>query len=114
MVDDIGPKHRLAAGLEDLDVTRAGLGAERTRREISLAGGLVALEEQLASLTGQIEQSGYRTRQLQDQFDAYKRATDARLKALESGPAPIAPAGQSAPLDTSADGLEYLTELEQA
>lgn len=67
-----------------------------------LTSRVTSLEEQMAGLTGQIEQNGYRTRQLQDQFDAYKRATEARLKALESGPAPIAPAGQSTPLDTSA------------
>jgi len=67
-----------------------------------LTARVTSLEEQMATLTGQIEQNGYRTRQLQDQFDAYKRTTDARLKALEAGPAPIAPAGQSAPLDTPA------------
>ncbi len=67
-----------------------------------LTSRVTSLEEQMANLTGQIEQNGYRTRQLQDQFDAYKRATEGRLKALEAGPAPIAPAGQSAPLDTPA------------
>ncbi len=67
-----------------------------------LTSRVTSLEEQMANLTGQIEQNGYRTRQLQDQFDAYKRTTEARLKALEAGPAPIAPAGQSAPLDTPA------------
>ncbi|KTT98556.1 tetratricopeptide repeat protein [Sphingomonas sanguinis] len=67
-----------------------------------LTSRVTSLEEQMATLTGQIEQNGYRTRQLQDQFDAYKRATEGRLKALEAGPAPIAPAGQSAPLDTPA------------
>lgn len=67
-----------------------------------LTARVTSLEEQMATLTGQIEQNGYRTRQLQDQFDAYKRTTEGRLKALEAGPAPIAPAGQSAPLDTPA------------
>ncbi|WP_394662261.1 tetratricopeptide repeat protein [uncultured Sphingomonas sp.] len=67
-----------------------------------LTARVTSLEEQMATLTGQIEQNGYRTRQLQDQFDAYKRATEGRLKALEAGPAPIASAGQSAPLDTPA------------
>ncbi len=67
-----------------------------------LTSRVTSLEEQMATLTGQIEQNGYRTRQLQDQFDAYKRTTEGRLKALEAGPAPIAPAGQSAPLDTPA------------
>ena len=44
---------------------------------------VAALEGQMASLTGQVEQTGYRVRQLQDAFDAYKRTTDARLRALE-------------------------------
>ncbi|WP_347093827.1 tetratricopeptide repeat protein [Sphingomonas parapaucimobilis] len=74
-----------------------------------LTSRVTSLEEQMAGLTGQIEQNGYRTRQLQDQFDAYKRATEARLKALESGPAPIAPAGQSAPLDTTATSAAAAT-----
>lgn len=42
-----------------------------------------ALESQLSGLTGQVEQSQYRLRQLEDAFNAYKRSTDARLKALE-------------------------------
>jgi TolA-binding protein len=67
-----------------------------------LTSRVTSLEEQMANLTGQIEQNGYRTRQLQEQFDAYKRGVETRLKALEAGPAPIAPAGQSAPLDTPA------------
>lgn len=79
-------------------------GVPATSALADLSARVTSLEEQLTTLTGQVEQSGYRTRQLQDQFDAYKRATDARLKALESGPAPIAPAGQSTPLDTSGDG----------
>ncbi|MCT8002621.1 tetratricopeptide repeat protein [Sphingomonas sanguinis] len=76
-------------------------GVPATSAISDLTARVTSLEEQMASLTGQIEQNGFRTRQLQDQFDAYKRGTEARLKALESGPAPIAPAGQSAPLDPS-------------
>lgn len=49
-----------------------------------------SLEQQIASLTGQVEQTGYKTRQLQDAFDAYKRQTDARLKAVEGGAGPAA------------------------
>lgn len=44
---------------------------------------VAAVESQLTSLTGQIEQNQYRMRQLEDAFNAYKRSTDARLKALE-------------------------------
>lgn len=44
---------------------------------------VAAVESQLTSLTGQLEQNQYRVRQLEDAFNAYKRSTDARLKALE-------------------------------
>ena len=37
----------------------------------------------MRSVTGQVEQNGFRIRQLEDAFNAYKRTTDARLKALE-------------------------------
>lgn len=47
-----------------------------------------AVESQLSQITGQVEQTQYRLRQLEDAFNVYKRATDARLKALEAGPAP--------------------------
>ncbi len=47
-----------------------------------------ALESQLASMTGQIEQAQYKQRQLEDAFTAFKRATDARLKVLEAGAMP--------------------------
>ena len=46
---------------------------------------VAALENQVQTLTGQVEQDGYRLKQLEDGFSAYKRATDARLKALEAG-----------------------------
>lgn len=47
-----------------------------------------AVESQLSSITGQVEQTQYRVRQLEEAFNTYKRTTDARLKALEAGPAP--------------------------
>lgn len=54
-----------------------------------------AVESQLSTLTGQIEQSQYRLRQLEEAFTAYKRSTDARLKALEDGASAV---GGSAPV----------------
>jgi TolA-binding protein len=45
---------------------------------------VAALENQVTSMTGQVEQGQYRLRQLEEAFNAYKRATDARLKAVES------------------------------
>ncbi|MCD2323664.1 hypothetical protein LQ953_06495 [Sphingomonas sp. IC-56] len=47
-----------------------------------------SLEGQLATLTGQVEQSQYRLRQLEDAFNAYKAATDARMKGFEAPRAP--------------------------
>ncbi|MES2986507.1 MAG: hypothetical protein V4808_01250 [Pseudomonadota bacterium] len=50
---------------------------------VDLGARVMALESQSASLTGQVEQGQYRLRQLEDAFNAYKRSTDARIKALE-------------------------------
>lgn len=67
---------------------------------------VAALENQVQTLTGQVEQDGYRLKQLEDGFAAYKRATDARLKALEDAGASAVPASGSdpviAPVDVSA------------
>ncbi|MBO9499144.1 MAG: hypothetical protein J7483_06785 [Novosphingobium sp.] len=50
---------------------------------------VAALEGQIATLTGQVEQTNYRLRQLEDAYGAYRRTTDARLKALEDAAATI-------------------------
>jgi TolA-binding protein len=63
-----------------------------------LSQRVTSLEGQIASLTGQTEQNGYRVRQLEEAFAAYKRATDARLKALEDRAA-AAPVGIAPPAD---------------
>jgi TolA-binding protein len=42
-----------------------------------------ALESQLSNVTGSIETTQHRVQVLEDAFNAYKRSTDARLKALE-------------------------------
>lgn len=44
---------------------------------------VASLESQITTLTGQVEQNQFRLRQLEDAFNAYKRATDARLKAID-------------------------------
>jgi TolA-binding protein len=56
---------------------------------------VASLEGQIQSITGQVEQGQYRLRQLEDAFNAYKRATDARLKALEDGAASVGGAGRA-------------------
>ncbi|MBN8810234.1 MULTISPECIES: tetratricopeptide repeat protein [unclassified Sphingomonas] len=50
---------------------------------IDLTQRVTAIEEQLRTLTGQVEQGQYRLRQLEDVFAAYKRGTDARIKGVE-------------------------------
>lgn len=47
----------------------------------NLESRIEALESQQTALTGQIEQAQYKLRQLEEAFNAYKRATDARLAA---------------------------------
>ncbi|WP_326523098.1 tetratricopeptide repeat protein [Sphingomonas sp.] len=66
-----------------------------------LTARVSALEESVRSVTGQVEQTGYRVRQLEESFNAYKRATDARLKALEDGTAGAAPPAIAAAGDTA-------------
>ncbi|WP_422055534.1 tetratricopeptide repeat protein [Sphingomonas sp.] len=60
-----------------------------------LTARVSALESQQSALTGQIEQNQYRLRQLEEAFTAYKRSTDARLKALEDGASTV---GGNAPV----------------
>ncbi len=68
-----------------------------------LTARVSALESNLRSLTGQVEQNGFRIRQLEDAFNAYKRTADARLKALEDTASGVAAAPSvSATGDTSA------------
>jgi TolA-binding protein len=56
-----------------------------------------ALEGQVQGITGQVEQYGYRLRQIEDAFNAYKRTTDARLKALEDTAAAVGTVRDPAP-----------------
>lgn len=49
---------------------------------------VAAVETQVATLTGQVEQDQNRLRQLEDAFNAYKRSVDARLKVLEDAASP--------------------------
>lgn len=51
-----------------------------------------ALESQMAELTGQSEQNGYKIRQLEEAFAAYKTATDAKLQGLQAPAASDVPA----------------------
>lgn len=74
--------------------TRAGVPAASAVADLTSRVG--SLEQQMATMTGQIEQAQYRLRQLEDQFAAYRKATDARLgsgapAAGEGGPVVTVP-----------------------
>ncbi|NJR79012.1 outer membrane protein assembly factor BamD [Sphingomonas corticis] len=67
-------------------------GTPATTPIADLTGRVASLEQQIAGMTGQIEQAQYRLRQLEEQFTAYRTATDAKLA---SGAAPVAAAEPS-------------------
>ena len=81
-----------------------GPGSPVNSAIIDVTQRVTSLEQQMTSLTEQIEQNQNRVRQLQDAFDSYRRTNDARLKALETGPAPIAAGGPIEPDDASNGG----------
>lgn len=58
-------------------------GSPASTPAADINGRINAVESQLTVLTGQIEQNQYRLQQFEEAFAAYKRTTDARLKALE-------------------------------
>ncbi|MFA5967834.1 MAG: tetratricopeptide repeat protein [Sphingomonas sp.] len=63
-----------------------------------LEGRVSALESQTSALTGQVETTSHRLQVLEEAFNAYKRTTDARLKALEDGATNVqAPDGTAFP-----------------
>jgi TolA-binding protein len=65
-------------------------GTPATSPIADLTARVGSLEQQLTGITGQVEQAQYRLKQLEDQFAAYRKATDARLDA--GTPAPMSSA----------------------
>lgn len=86
------------------ETVTAPIGTPADTPVTDLTARVNALESQLSTMTGQIEQNQFRLRQFEDGFAAYKTATDARLRALEGGGASVtAPAGPSAGTPTTMD-----------
>ncbi len=68
-----------------------GPGTPATTPVADLNDRVNALETQLASLTGKVEQTQFRLQQLSDGFAAFQRSIDARVKALEDRATAIVP-----------------------
>lgn len=80
--------------------TTEGLpGTPASSPEIDIIARVHALESQMSSMTGQVEQTQHRLQLLEQAFADFQRATDTRLKALEdrSGAASAGAAPDSAP-----------------
>jgi TolA-binding protein len=73
-------------------------GSPSSSAVVDLTSRVASLEGQMATLTGQTEQNGYRLRQMQDAFDAYRRATDAKLAAVGTAGGPVAVGTAGAPV----------------
>jgi TolA-binding protein len=74
----------------------AAAGTPATSAIADLTARVSSLEQQMSSMTGQIEQTQHRLRELEDQFTAYRKTTDARLQpggsvALPAVSVPTAP-----------------------
>ncbi len=81
----------------------SSIGAPANTPLTDVLSRITALEQQMATLTGQVEQADYRTRQLQRAFDAYKQQTDVRLKTMENGGPRAAAVDQGAAVNASSD-----------
>ena len=77
----VDARNRRAAG----DELRSAARPRRARSPTCRAAS-PTLEQQLSTMTNQIEQAGYNQRRLQDQFEAYRRTTDARIAAFGTAP----------------------------
>ncbi|MEG3087666.1 tetratricopeptide repeat protein [Sphingomonas sp. PB4P5] len=67
------------------------IGSPSDSAVTDLTARVDALESQLRTITGQVEQNQFKLRQVEEGFAAYKRSTDARLKALEDTTASTGP-----------------------
>ncbi|MBV8237146.1 MAG: tetratricopeptide repeat protein [Sphingomonas sp.] len=65
------------------------IGSPATAPLADLTQRVNLLEQQVTNLTGQVEQTQYRMRQLEEQFTAYRKETDAKI-AGGAGVAPVA------------------------
>ena len=86
-----GPLVQPEIGPDNQPVTAAGTPASAPLADLEQR--VTSVETELSGFTGRLETDEHKLQQLEADFAAYKRATDARLKALEdkAAPSPDAP-----------------------
>ena len=94
-------------------------GSPSSSALVDLTSRVTSLEGQMATLTGQIEQNGYKLRQLQDVFDSYRRTTDAKLSmigtaGLGAGTPPVVVGTSLPPADVRPAPLPRVTPTKPA
>lgn len=88
-----GPLVQPEIGPDNTPVTAAGTPASAPLADLEQR--VSSIESELTGFTGRLETDEHKMQQLEADFAAYKRATDARLKALEDRGAP--PPGDADP-----------------
>jgi TolA-binding protein len=88
-----GPLVQPEIGPDNTPVTAAGTPASAPLADLEQR--VSSIESELTGFTGRLETDEHKMQQLEADFAAYKRATDARLKALEDRAAP--PPGDADP-----------------
>ncbi len=83
-------------------------GVPATSALTDLTARVTSLEQQMATMTGQIEQAQHRLRQLEDQFAAFRKDTDARLNAVPAAAGPGA-SGTGGPVAAGDTGVTVPT-----
>jgi TolA-binding protein len=83
--------------IRPLPATATPIGVPAGSPAADFTARLDALEAQLAALTGQIEQNGFRARQMEEAMSRFQADTAARLAQIESRAAPVQPAAQLEP-----------------
>ncbi|WP_329631087.1 tetratricopeptide repeat protein [Sphingomonas sp.] len=95
-----GPLVQPEIGPPDASTTAAGTPASAPLTD--LQARVAAVESATASLTNRVETTEHRLQQLEGDFAGYRRATDARLRALEESRPTSAAGGNEAADDTPA------------
>ena len=96
-----GAGETIEAEIQPTAALPSDTGSPASTPAADLAARVDALERSMQDLTGQVEQQGYKQRQLDDQMTKLKSDYDYRLSALEKGAGPSPAAGAGPPTRTT-------------